>query len=173
MPRKFLYDQVMIKYSRKFSGGIILSSVIITLAVFLVDQISKILVLNFIAPSEKIAIIGDFLYLTHVQNSGAAFGILNGKTWIFFAAAIIFFGIFIYFNFVNASKSDKLERISTSLIMGGVLGNLLDRIRFLSVTDFISVKGFSVFNLADCAITIGLAILAWHVLFGTRKREEK
>ena len=154
-------------------GVVTLNSIVIVLVTLIIDQVSKMIVKMTVALGSRISIIGDFMHLTYVKNTGAAFGMLKDRTWIFYIAAVLFFCIYLYMNFIKPKESSKIEKYSTSVIMGGVLGNVLDRIRFGSVVDFISVKNFSVFNLADCAITIGLAVLAWYILFKSRNGEEK
>lgn len=149
-------------------------SIIILLSIILLtlDQISKILVIKLLSFKEPITIIKNFFYLTYIQNKGAAFSILTGERILLILISII---IIIYLiNYIKKNKPQtKLDYISISLVIGGALGNLIDRIIRGSVVDFLDFHIFSynfpVFNLADTFITIGVILL----IINLNRKEQK
>jgi len=135
---------------------------IISIISFILDQLTKYLVINFISFNETITIIPKFFYLTYVKNTGGAFSILNNNTWFLLLIGLIC--IFFLFNYIiKKEKFNSLEKIYLGLIIGGTLGNLIDRITYGSVIDYIGViigsYYFPVFNIADICIVIGAILL--------------
>ena len=128
---------------------------IITTIVFLLDQISKYLIDSFLNAGESIKIF-SFFKLSRLSNTGAAFSILENKTILLLIVSIM---LFIYILRESLKSKRLFSDIYYSLIMGGILGNFLDRVAFKGVRDFIDIKVFSynfpVFNIADMAIVIG------------------
>lgn len=127
----------------------------------LLDQISKLLIRGFFMLYETITIIPSFLKITYVQNTGAAFSILEGQQWFFIVISfIVLFGIIYYLRKVDLKKIDIFI---FSLIIGGIIGNLIDRIFLNYVTDFIEFiifnKNMPIFNLADTFICVGCFLL--------------
>ncbi|MDO8556563.1 MAG: signal peptidase II [Nanoarchaeota archaeon] len=122
----------------------------ISLSIIILDQLTK-----YLAP----------YYFPIVTNTGASFGILQGYSWLFIIITLIVVGIIIH-------TSNKQYHIAYPFIVGGALSNLIDRILYGHVIDFIHMpywKSFPVFNLADVSITIGGVLLAWSILKGTKK----
>ena len=147
-------------FARPFEIGVM--AVIIVL-----DQITKVLVRQSIALGESRTIIAGFLDLTHVQNTGAAFGLLNSvdfpyKAWIMIVvASVALIAIAAYGT--QLGFHDRIARLGLALILGGAFGNLLDRAIIGHVTDFVDVywgvSHFWAFNVADAAINIGAALV--------------
>ena len=137
-----------------------MTTIIILSIIFLViDQISKILIIKLLEPNEVITIIKNFFYIIYTNNTGAAFSILLGKRIFLIVVAILIIGILLYY--IKKNKVDgKLNIIAFSLIIGGSLGNLIDRIVRGYVVDFISIKlgsyNFPIFNIADTLIVVGV-----------------
>ena len=126
--------------------------------IFLIDQLSKYLILQILQPNKSIEIVKNVFYLTLVHNTGAAFGIFKNQTAFFITiTAITIIVIFIYIG----KRSGKFTMVDASLafILGGALGNLVDRLRFGHVIDFLDFRIWPVFNLGDSAITIGVVLL--------------
>ena len=140
-----------------------MTTIIILSIIFLViDQISKILIIKLLEPNEVITIIKNFFYIIYTNNPGAAFSILLGKRIFLIVVAILIIGILLYY--IKKNKVDgKLNIIAFSLIIGGSLGNLIDRIVRGYVVDFISIKlgsyNFPIFNIADTLIVVGVFLL--------------
>lgn len=108
-------------------------------------------------------LLGQWLYLTYIQNRGAAFGILPGQSWFFLAAAaLVILGLIIY---NHRYRVEKPVQIWTGLIVAGAAGNFIDRLRFQYVIDFLDLRWWPVFNLADTAVVIGSTLLVIHLLF--------
>ncbi len=130
--------------------------------IFLVDQFTKFLVREFLPFGYSYPFDGSFR-ITHTHNTGSAFGILQGQnTPLIFVS---FIGIFVLVMIYRSQpRATNLLRTSLALQIGGAFGNLLDRLRLGSVTDFIDVGAWPVFNLADASIVTGLILLGWLLL---------
>ena len=96
--------------------------------------------------------------IIHINNTGAAFGLFKGANSIFMILAVIVSGVIIYY-FPSISRKDWVIRTALSMQLAGALGNLIDRVIFGKVTDFISVGTFPVWNVADASITVGVVVL--------------
>ena len=137
----------------------------ISVLVVVADYFTKLLAVNVFKANE-ITLIKDVLYFTYVENRGAAFGILQNHRWVFIAITIIVIALIIAYVFIKKPKK-KIELVSLSLICGGGIGNMIDRISLSYVIDFIDFRiiNFPVFNVADCAVVIGCGLLSLYLLF--------
>ncbi|WP_025027680.1 signal peptidase II [Caldalkalibacillus mannanilyticus] len=139
---------------------------VIALVVFLLDQGTKKLVMDRMALGESIPILSDIFFLTSHRNPGAAFGILPNQRWFFIIVTIIVVIGIIYY-LIKLKNTKKLLSISLGLILGGALGNFLDRVLYGEVVDFLDVKirlgqfyyDYPIFNIADSALVIGVILL--------------
>ena len=139
-------------------------------AVFAFDQVTKAFVRDALAPGESWPSDGWLVKITHVTNTGAAFGILQGQGLFLTVTAVLAIGaIFFYYAFPPLEHG--LLRLALALQLGGAAGNLLDRLRFGEVTDFIDFPRYPEFNVADSSITIGLAVIIGFLLLSERRRE--
>ncbi len=133
---------------------------ILSIIFTILDQASKYSVINYL--NKDIEVINNFFYLIYTKNNGAAFSILTGKRLFLIIITLLIIGSLIYYIIKNEISS-KIEILAFSLIIGGSLGNLIDRITRGYVVDFISVKifgyHFPIFNIADTLICIGVFIL--------------
>lgn len=131
---------------------------IYTLILIIIDRISKIIIANTLLLGETKKIIKNIINFTYVKNTGAAFSILQGKQILLVLFTILALFI-IYYLLIHKKQIKKIETIIYSLIIGGIIGNLIDRIVYNYVIDFISIKiinyNFPIFNLADTFIVIG------------------
>ena len=131
---------------------------IISVIALVIDQITKLLVQTYNA---RISIIDNFFSIRYFQNTGAAWSILEGKTTLLVAVSLIML-VFVY-SMMFSFDEDKLSDTAFGLLFGGILGNLIDRIFYGFVRDFIAVRIFSynypIFNIADAAIVIGVILL--------------
>lgn len=135
---------------------------LIIMATLVVDQVSKYLVQINMLRGESIPIIAPIFYLTYIQNPGAAFGILANQTLFFVVVTVIVIGgILLGYRYIPFANEPI--RVALGLIMGGALGNLIDRLRLGRVVDFLDFRVWPVFNLADTAIVLGAGILVWFV----------
>jgi len=143
---------------------------LIVFAIVILDQLTKWQVTRTLRLHESISIIPDLFSITYIRNSGAAFGILAGSHSGF---RLVFFGItsavalaLLGTIYVRLSPADWLGQVSVAAIFGGAVGNLIDRVRFGEVIDFLdfSLLGYHwpAFNVADAAITVGVCFLIGH-----------
>lgn len=139
---------------------------IIAVCLVVLDQISKLLAVNYLKPIETLGIVDGFLSLTYVENRGAAFGILQNSRWVFITFTFIAI-IGIIFYKIYYKPKDKLLNISLCLLISGAVGNLIDRVFNGFVVDMIEVTfiNYPVFNVADCFVVIGAVLLAIYILF--------
>ncbi len=133
-------------------------------AVLAADQITKWLVRDAFAVGESHPIVAGVLWLTHVNNTGAAFGMFRGQQWLLIAvAAIVLVAIaYVVYRF---SPESLLARTALAMVAAGTCGNLIDRVVFGAVTDFLDLGWFPVFNVADIFLDVGVALLVWWLLF--------
>jgi signal peptidase II len=138
----------------------------IILAVITIDQVTKVWILHNFALHESKVMIPDFFNLTYITNNGAAFSMLAGQPalWrqIFFIGAAGVALVFIWMAQRSFGRTSALYTVALALIAGGAAGNLIDRIRFGFVIDFLDffmgVHHFPAFNIADSAITVGVTL---------------
>lgn len=125
---------------------------------------------------ESIPVIDNFLYITSHRNRGAAWGILQGQMWFFYLiTTIVIIGIIYYIQ--KAAKGKLLLGVSLAFMLGGAIGNFIDRVLRKEVVDFIHTYIFSynfpVFNIADSALVIGVILLMLQMLREERETKEK
>lgn len=145
-------------------------------AAFLVvifDQISKYLIVAHVGFHESFAVIPGFFDIVHVRNPGAAFGLFAGqapiiRNIVLIAASVIATGVILYL-FHHAPANYPLLSAGFALILGGAVGNMIDRLRWGHVVDFLDVYvgafHWPAFNVADSAISVGMVIFAYYVIF--------
>lgn len=146
---------------------------IIAFFVILLDQFTKWLIVKNLELGESITIIDQFLYITSHRNRGAAWGILQGQMWFFYIiTVIVIIGIIFYIQKVIKNKN-RLTGISLALMLGGAIGNFIDRVARKEVVDFINTYifgyDFPVFNIADSALVIGVILLMIQMLLEERQ----
>jgi signal peptidase II len=135
------------------------------LLVFVLDQVTKVAVRQLLLDSgtNSIPILGQWVHFTYVENRGAAFGMFQNQSIFFIVVGVLVVGgILIGQRFIPAHKTALA--ICLGMQLGGAVGNLVDRVRFGHVFDFVELPHWPVFNVADSAIVVGVAILAYHLL---------
>ncbi len=137
--------------------------VISAVILVVLDQISKLWIINNMTVGQSIIVIKGIFSISYVQNKGAAFGIMQDKYWFFILAAIVVVSLITYYN-IKFSPSLLMQYLS-GLIAGGAIGNLIDRLIYNSVVDFLSIGWWPVFNLADMGIVCGCIGLLVVLLF--------
>lgn len=137
--------------------------ILITGGVLILDQITKYLAQTYLMEVGSIPLILDVFHLTYVENTGAAFSLLTGKISFFIIITALALAVSLYVYF-RVDQKWVLLRFGLALVMGGALGNLLDRMRHGYVVDFFDFRVFPVFNVADSAIVLGAVLIAWVVL---------
>jgi len=132
--------------------------------VILLDQLSKFFALQGLSPQASISLIPNVLDLTLVRNPGVAFGLFGGSTALLFTVITVSLVVLFFISNRSHHQASPSVRWALSLILGGAIGNWIDRLRFGAVIDFIDFRIWPVFNIADSAITVGVCIYLIHVL---------
>lgn len=134
---------------------------IISLIVIIIDRILKVLVTNNFVLNVRNKIIDGFFYITNCHNEGAAFSLFSGN--VLFLIFITLIVLFLIYRTINKENVNKIRILAYGLLLGGILGNLYDRIFYgyvIDYLDFVIFKfNFAIFNLADAAIVIGAILL--------------
>ncbi|AXH98639.1 lipoprotein signal peptidase [Sporosarcina sp. PTS2304] len=142
------------------------------------DQLTKWLIVKNMELGEHISIMDPYISLFSHRNRGAAWGMLEGKMWLFFIVTVVVVVAILYF-FHTEGKKDRLLGISLMLLLGGAIGNFIDRLWRGEVVDFISVLipviryDFPIFNVADAALTIAVILILLHVVLDEKKKKKK
>jgi signal peptidase II len=140
--------------------------------VIVLDQITKAVVLSHLAPGTHVDIVDGFVTLTLVMNPGLAFGLLGGVPagwrWVVAVLSVAALIVLARVALRVLPEGGSLDQVAIGLIFGGAIGNLIDRLRFGAVVDFVDlhVRGYHwpAFNVADSAITVGVILLALRLL---------
>lgn len=140
-------------------------SLIVGAVLVIIDQIIKYFVSAYLQPVGSVSVIDNLFSLTYVENKGVAFGMFSDMRWIFVALTAIMLAIIIFYMFKKRPKG-KFFYICAALIIGGGVGNLIDRIFYGYVIDYLSLSFFPpVCNFADYCITAGTIMLVIYLLF--------
>ena len=152
-------------------------SIIIIAAVVLADQLTKQLVVHFLDRSEPFDVISGIFRFTYVENRGAAFGMLDDKRWIFMVvSSIAIVALLVYMS--KFAPPSKMLKIGLSFIVGGGIGNMIDRVAYGYVVDFLDFCAFPnlwkwVFNVADACVCVGAAMVAVYLIADIIKESKK
>lgn len=130
--------------------------------VFVADQAIKTLVEGSMRVGESKELIPGFLSLTHIKNDGGAFGLLGGNQLVLLAGSAVAIAVVIWM--LLSGSSSRLTTLGCGLVLGGAAGNLLDRLTTGEVTDYVHFSFWYIFNAADAAITVGVAVLLFSAL---------
>jgi signal peptidase II len=148
---------------------------LIATIIIVIDQLTKFFIRKYMVYGDTWAPwdwMMPYARLLYIHNTGAAFGLFKNANPIFMALAVIVSGVIIYY-YPQIPTEEKVIRFALSLQLAGAVGNLIDRIFFGRVTDFISVGNFAIFNVADSSITVGVIILLIAVWLQDRKEKKK
>jgi len=136
----------------------------IAMIVIIIDQWSKYYVKTHMLPGMSIPVLDNIFHITYVLNAGAAFGILENQQMFFVIIAVVMLGVTLYF-FRQIPVSFRLMRLGLSLLAGGAVGNVIDRVQTGYVVDFFDFRIWPVFNVADIAIVTGVACIIYTLTF--------
>ena len=136
------------------------------------DRAAKIAACKYLSLGRSIPAIPGIFHITLVFNKGAAFGLFQGGEVLFVSAAAIVIVLGAAFLIIKRPSEAGIYLIS-GLFIGGAIGNLFDRIAYGAVIDFIDLRVWPVFNIADSAITVGAVLLGWRALFGGESTSQK
>jgi len=137
--------------------------------VIVIDQATKYWIQSRMAYGESWPIFTDIFHITYILNPGAAFGILENKTWFFIAVALVLLAGVAYL--YPRLPENMIVKLGTGLLVGGAIGNLIDRVRIGYVIDFFDFRIWPIFNVADICIVCGVACLAYFLLLSPEGSE--
>ena len=138
--------------------------ILIIFGVMVIDRIVKTLVTGNMSAGESIPVIGDFFHITYVQNTGAAFSMLEGHTTLLIVVPAIIILMAIVFICANHRSYKPIFTASLALICGGGLGNLTDRAAYGYVIDMFDFGFFPVFNVADICVVAGCGLMIVYLI---------
>jgi signal peptidase II len=148
---------------------------LIAFVLFLIDQGTKYLIASRLELYEQIPVIGDFFLITSSRNRGAAFGILQDQLWFFIIVTIIVVGGIVWYLRKVSKEGRKLLPTALALVLGGALGNFIDRLIMGEVVDFLQFNfgsyTFPIFNIADSCIVIGVGLIILDTLLEGRREK--
>ncbi len=152
--------------------------IVVAPGVLLIDQLSKYFISTYFLPHQPVAILKNFFQINYIKNAGAAFGLLSNlsspvRTPLFLGISILAILMILFF-FSKLEAQQSFLSFSLSLVMGGALGNFVDRIRLGYVIDFLDLHWYDyyhwpAFNIADLAITIGVILLLLEVISSSKE----
>lgn len=150
---------------------------LIAFVLFLIDQGTKYLIASNLEMYEQIPVIGDFFLITSSRNRGAAFGILQNQLWFFIIVTLIVVGGIVWYLRKVSKEGRKLLPTALALVLGGALGNFIDRLLMGEVVDFLQFNfgsyTFPIFNIADSCIVIGVGLIILDTLLEGRREKIK
>ncbi len=132
----------------------------------IIDQLSKYLTVIYLKPIESYPLINNVFHLTYAENTGAAFSMFSGKQPLLIILTLIIIAALLFYLIRNLKTDQVFLKFSLSLIIGGALGNLIDRIRLNYVVDMLdfTLINYPVFNMADVFVVSGAVIFAYTIL---------
>jgi len=150
---------------------------LIAIVAFVLDFITKKWIATNMKIGEEFSVIGDFFLITSHRNRGAAFGILQDQRIFFIIITIAILSGILYYAHIMREKGTKTLLIGLALVLGGALGNFIDRVRFGEVVDFFKFNfgsyTFPIFNIADSAIVIGVGLIMLDTLLDVRREQKQ
>lgn len=136
---------------------------IIIISAIAADRVSKVICRQYLRPLGSIPVIKGVFHLTYVENTGAAFGMLQGNTWFLILTSALVSAVVAYLIW-KVKPENRYVKISLALILGGALGNLVDRVLLGYVVDFLDFRIWPVFNIADSCVVVGAILLGYFVV---------
>lgn len=149
-------------------------SAIISAALLIVDQLSKFWASANLMNQDPWVLIPGVFELHYTENRGVAFSMLQGQRWIFIPITIIMTAVLFLMLLRSPMRKDKPFSLACSMVIAGAIGNLIDRIVYGFVIDFLyfSLIDFPIFNFADCCVVVGAILLFLYFLFGVKEYED-
>ncbi len=138
---------------------------ILIVALIILDQMTKYLIRANLAIGESLPILKGIFHITYAQNTGAAFSVLRGHSWILGVFTCIVAIAMLYYIYKVKKNGSKILLFSLSLIVSGGIGNMIDRFLLGYVVDFFDFMIWPIFNVADVCVCCGCALLMWYVFF--------
>ncbi|MBY6036167.1 signal peptidase II [Fictibacillus nanhaiensis] len=146
---------------------------LVALLVFAVDQVTKWMIVKKMDLGQSIPVIDQVFYITSHRNRGAAFGILQDQRYFFILITIVVVGAVVYY--LQKHATDKLLKFALALVLGGALGNFIDRLLRGEVVDFLDTYigsyDFPIFNIADSALVVGVGLIFIQSFMESKQKE--
>ncbi len=148
---------------------------LLAVCIIIIDQLTKWLIVSTLELNERVSVVGDFFQITSHRNTGAAFGILTGQRWFFIVITIVIVAGLVWYIRNTMARGLRLAPLAFSLVLGGAIGNFIDRLLTGEVVDFFKFRfqfdwfgspidyTFPIFNVADMMIVIGVSLAMIHV----------
>lgn len=146
-----------------------------TCLLILADQLTKVWAVEQLHNANRvISVIDGVFEFRYLENRGVAFGMMQGQTWLFIPITLVITIFLIVLLFRSPMRRNKLFGFSAAMVMAGAIGNLIDRVAYGYVIDFLYVKliDFPIFNFADCCVVVGACLLLVFFIFGMKEYEE-
>lgn len=139
-----------------------------------IDQWVKYYIRAHMTMGDSLAVWPGVLNLTYIGNQGAAFSIMEGQQWFFILSTIAVVIVVAYFRKKGSMQGSRLLETGVALLVGGAIGNAIDRVVYHWVTDFFDLQfvRFAIFNVADIAINVAVVLMVIHVIIGERKSKQ-
>lgn len=152
-------------------------ALVAALVCVLLDRATKYLAVAFIGLGESKTVVDGVLNFTYIRNEGMAFGLLSDKRYIFIIASLVLLAAMLVFLFMYRKQANGWLKASCGLIIGGGIGNMIDRLTLGYVIDFIDVRVLSfwkwIFNFADACVCVGVGMLAVYLIIDAVKTERE
>lgn len=136
---------------------------IIVISAIAADRASKVICQQYLKPLGSVPVIKGVFHLTYVENTGAAFGMLQDSTWFLALTNVLVSAVVVYLIW-KIKPENRYVKLSLALILGGALGNLIDRVLLGYVVDFLDFRIWPVFNIADSCVVVGAMLLGYFVV---------
>lgn len=137
------------------------------------DQLVKRIIVANLSLAQTIPVIQDIFHITYIRNTGAAFSLMDGMQWFLVLFPVLLVVAAVAFLLIKGKSAHPLLLVSVSMIAGGGIGNLIDRIAYGYVVDFFDFRIFPIFNVADIFVCIGCGLMILYVLFFDGKNDGK
>ena len=148
-----------------------LSVLAIVFFLILADQAIKFLVVSLMELGESIPVFAGIFHITYIENPGAAFGLFANQRLVFIVAGILVIAAACLM-YRRLMSEKAIIRWGVALLLGGAVGNLIDRLRIGGVIDFLDFRIWPVFNIADIGICVGVALLMYALIYDTEKEKQ-
>lgn len=154
-------------------AGVDMAYIVITIIV--IDRISKMLIMKNMAGLESVPVIEDVFHISYIKNTGMAFGMMGGMNIFLLCLSIAIISGGIFYLYRNRGTIDRYIKIAAALIIGGAIGNIIDRVLYGGVIDFLDFRviNFPVFNFADMMVSFGGAIMVFLLMKNEKGRTAK
>ncbi len=143
---------------------------VISAVLVAIDQVTKLLAVQFLKEQPALPLWKDVFELQYCENPGIAFSLLENQGWLFIPITCVVMGLIAVMIFRSDLRHSKTFSLSCAMILGGGIGNLIDRIAYSYVVDFLYFKliDFPIFNFADCCVVVGAILLFLYLIFGCK-----